>query len=737
MDDKKKIFISYSQDSDVHSQRVLNLFRRLTQDGFECIIDQAVNQDDVREGLPTWMSRKVLVSDYVILICSERYHKIITGEIEAPTDEIGKWESVFSFNEIYNSHSLNKKFVPIIFNEYTRSFIPAAFKDRKTYLMDEQLSQLIEDLKAGIDFSIPKEIPVLAAPELIEADIYGSPQKSEQKQGPMVGMAELMQSSDLNAVRGKTIISGTILEVSNRDVTIDIGGKSEGVIPIEEIVDPESLNIGQSLEVYVEKPEGADGRPVVSYEKAKQIEAWKELSTTGKAGTVVSGRVKSATKGGLVVNVGIECFLPASQVDVGFVSNLERFVGQTLDFKILSIDLANRHVVVSRRELLEEQQQIKRTAFFNTRKVGDICRGTVRNILDFGAFVDLDGVDGLIPIGELSWARVSQPEDVVAVGESVNVKITAIDEARSRVGLSLKAASSNPWENAETRYPEGKQVEGTVVSLASYGAFIEVEPGIEALIHVSEFSWSKRIEKPEEMLQVGDSVAAVVMKVDTTEQKMSLSLRQMEMNPWKLVDQNYTAGQPARGVITRLANFGAFVQLEEGVEGLIHISDLTWKGRPKHPSSVVKVDQEVDVMVLSVDCEQKRIALGLKQISDDPWDVFEAQTKIGDILTGKVTRIADFGAFVEISKNIEGMVHISEISQERVNRIDDCLKIDQEVKVRVINLDRNERKIGLSIKSADEDSLEFEDVSKQLNSGSSGDLNSLGALFDIAIQKKK
>lgn len=738
---EKKVFISYSQDSESHSAQALELANRFEAAGICCSIDQKVGPEEVKTGLPVWMSQEIIGADYLIVVCSERYQKLLTGIEKIESDSLGAWESVFSVNEVYNSVVHSKKMVPVIFNDYFRSFIPDPLQDRRVFLLDDEVDALIEGIKQGDDFSYSNDFPVISVPEIDEPEVDAS-QEETKAAAPQQSMAELMASQSIETIRAKTVIDATVLEVGTMEVLVDVGAKAEGIISTSEFNNVGELEIGQTVKVYVEKSEGADARPVLSHDKARQIEAWKKLSTDCKPGTVITGRVKSAVKGGLIVNVGIDSFLPASQVDVVFSTNLDHYVGQTFDFKIVDIDLNSRHVVVSRRALLEEQRRELRREFFATKKEGAFANGCVRSITDFGAFVDLGGVDGLIPISELSWARVDHPNEVVAIGEEVMVKVIELNEERDRVALSLKQAQENPWSDISKRYPDGKQVKGKVVSFMPFGAFVELEAGVQGLIHLSEFSWTKRVEKPEDVLKKGEEIAAIVLNADPETQKMSLSLRHLEMNPWVAVSQNYTAGSRTTGTVTRLATFGAFVELDEGIEGLVHISDMSWTKRPKHPSDIVKVGQELDVMVLSIDAEEQRIGLGIKQADEDPWEAIDSLYHLGDVVDGKVSRITSFGAFVDLGNHIEGLVHISEISEKRVNRIEDVLSEGEAVKARILSLDKAERRIGLSIKSAlledDSEQIDLSSLKKNTSSATSGGLNNLGALLDAAtFQNKK
>ena len=458
----------------------------------------------------------------------------------------------------------------------------------------------------------------------------------------------------------------------------------------------------------MEKAEDRSGAPVISYDKAQQKKNWETIVAECKEGSILPGRVKAKVKGGLIVSMGIDAFLPASQIDVQPPKNLDQYIGQTYDFKILKINLERKNLVISRRELIEEQRNEKRRALLEEVKPGDIRRGVVKNITDYGAFVDLDGLDGLLHITDMSWGRISHPSEVLKVGEEIDVMIIEIDRDRERVSLGLKQCTSNPWDSIEKKYPVGAKVHGKVVNLVQYGAFVELEQGVEGLVHVTELSWTKRITKPSDVLKIGQEVDAVILGINKEEQKISLGIRQLEQNPWEMVRHNYPVGARVHGKVRNLTTFGAFVELEEGIDGMVHVSDMSWTRHINHPGEMLKKGDEVEAIVLDVDADQQRIALGIKQTQDDPWDDIDRKFHIGDIVSGKVSKIANFGAFIELADEIDGLVHISQISEERVEKIKDVLKLGQEVSARVIKIDKDERRIGLSIKAANYDPAQLQ-----------------------------
>ncbi|MDR1817450.1 MAG: 30S ribosomal protein S1 [Puniceicoccales bacterium] len=558
-------------------------------------------------------------------------------------------------------------------------------------------------------------------------------------------MEKLLEGSNFSALKAGTVIKGIITEIRQNDIVVDIGGKSEGIIPLNEFPDPSELQVGSEIEVFLEKLEDKNGTPVVSFDKAQQKKNWEHISETAVEGSVVQGRVKAKVKGGLIVSVGVDAFMPASQIDVTPPKNLDQYVGQTYDFKVLKINPERKNIVVSRRELIEEQRHEKRRVLLDEVKPGTKRKGIVKNITDYGAFVDLDGLDGLLHITDMSWGRVSHPSELLKVGEEIEVMIIEVDRDRERVSLGLKQCAPNPWENIERKYPQGARVRGKVVNLVAYGAFVELEQGVEGLVHISELSWTKRISKPGEVLKIGQEIEAVILGVNKDEQKISLGVRQLEANPWEMVRHNYPVGARVHGKVRNLTNFGAFIELEEGIDGMVHVSDLSWTRRVTHPGEILKKGDEVDAIVLDVDADQQRISLGVKQTQDDPWADIDSKYHIGDIVEGKVTKITNFGAFVELENEIDGLVHISQIGEEHVEKIKDVLKIGQVVSARVIKIDKEERRIGLSIKAANYDSAQLQaEISAfdRLKNGQSvtaggntggeiaGDMNNLGALLD-------
>jgi small subunit ribosomal protein S1 len=548
-------------------------------------------------------------------------------------------------------------------------------------------------------------------------------------------MEELLGEASFENLKEGSIIEGTIIEIRQNEVVIDIGAKSEGNIAGHEFVDLGDLEIGQRIEVFLEKIEDKEGNPVISFDKAEQKKNWEKILTRCEEGTVVSGRVKAKVKGGLIVAMGVDAFLPASQIDVQPPKNLDQYIGQTYDFKVLKINLDRKNIVVSRRELIEEQRHIKRQQLLSEVKPGDVRRGVVKNITDYGAFIDLDGLDGLLHITDMSWGRISHPSEMLKISEEIDVMIIEVDRDKERVSLGLKQTTSNPWDDIEKRYPVGAKIEGKVVNLVPYGAFIELEEGVEGLVHVTELSWTKRISKPSEMLRVGDAISAVVLGIQKDDQKISLGIRQLDTNPWDMVRHNYPIGARVRGQVRNITTYGAFIELEEGIDGMVHVSDMSWTRKINHPSEMIKKGDEIDAMVLDVDPDQQRISLGLKQLATDPWENIQTLYRIGDVVQGKVSKITSYGAFIELQDGIDGLVHISQISEDRIEKIKDVIATDQEVSARVIKIDRDERRIGLSIKAANYNAEELAAEAAAYESlKEGGDLMSLGDILDEATK---
>lgn len=548
-------------------------------------------------------------------------------------------------------------------------------------------------------------------------------------------MEELLKGSQIDNLKEGSIIKGLITEIRPIEVVVDIGGKSEGVVHVSEFVDASELEVNSEIEVYLEKLEDKEGNPVISFDKAEQKKNWEKIALDCEEGSIVQGKVRSIVKGGLIVSIGVDSFLPTSQIDVQAPKNLEQYVGQTYDFKVVKINPERKNIVISRRELVEEQRIEKRRKLLDEVKPGDRQRGQVKNITDYGAFVDLDGLDGLLHITDMSWGRIQHPSEMLKQGEEIEVVIIEIDRDRERVSLGLKQLHDNPWEKIDQKYPIGAQVKGKVVNLVPYGAFIELEEGVEGLVHITEISWTKRITKPSEVLKVGEEITSVVLGIQQEEQKISLGIRQLEQNPWEDVRAKYPIGMEIEGEVRNLTTYGAFIELEDGVDGMIHVSDISWTRKVNHPSEVLQKGDPVKAVVLDVDIDAQRISLGVKQLSVDPWDEIAEHFKIGDVVEAKISKLTSYGAFIQLDNDIDGLVHISQISEEHVENIKDVLNEGDMVSARVIKIDKNERRIGLSIKAAN---YSAEDLAKEQAALDSmpgvEDMTSLGDLLDEATK---
>jgi len=555
----------------------------------------------------------------------------------------------------------------------------------------------------------------------------------------MLTMEEaLKQSSAPIRFAAGQIVPGRIIEVRAKEALVDIGYKSEGTVPANEFEDIKTVKIGDEVEVLIEKLEDKEGMVILSKEKAEFKKNWERILTICNEGGRIAGKVKSIVKGGLIVNIGVEAFLPASQIDVITPKNLQQFVGNTYDFKVVKINQERQNIVLSRRELIEAERTERRQKLLAEMTPGDIRKGTVKNITDFGAFIDLNGIDGLLHITDMSWGRIAHPSDLLKVGQDLDVVVLDINREKERVSLGLKQKMANPWDQIETKYPVGAKVKGKVVNLVPYGAFVELEPGVEGLVHVTELSWTKRVAKPSDMLKAEQEIEAVVLGINREEQKISLGIRQLEANPWDNAETKYPAGTKVKGKIRNLTSYGAFIELEEGLDGMIHVSDISWTRKINHPSEVFKKGDEVEAVVLEVDKANQRIAVGVKQLATDPWETIDQLYKVGDLVTGNVTKLASFGAFVGLKEDIDGLVHISQISEERVDKIKNVLKPGQEVTARVIKIDRGERRIGLSIKAANYSQEQLKAEQAALDALKPGeDLVALQHAFDAVDEAAK
>jgi len=523
-----------------------------------------------------------------------------------------------------------------------------------------------------------------------------------ENSGPSPEMRAIYEESLKDVVEGD-IVRGTILEVRDDVVLVDIGYKSEGLIPLKEFRTPAgdiTIQAGDTVDVYLEKKEDTDGLIVLSREKAEKIKIWDELAKIYEKGGGVAGTILGRTKGGLIVDIGVRAFLPGSQVDLRPVRDLDKLIGKSFPMKIIKLNQKRGNIVLSRRELLEEERKRLKEDTLATLTEGKPVRGKIKNITEYGAFVDLGGLDGLLHITDMSWGRVGHPSELFQIGDEIDVVVLKFDRTTERVSLGYKQRLPDPWTSVAERFPTGSKLKGKVVSLTDYGAFIELGEGVEGLVHISEMSWTQRVKHPSKVVAIGDLIEVVVLDVDPANKRISLGMRQAEPNPWNSIEERYPVGTRVEGRVRNLADFGAFVELEEGIDGLIHISDLSWTKRVRHPSEVLKKGDRVEAIVLHVDKANHRISLGLKQLQQDPWQSsVPDRYRVGMDVQGTVIRTTDFGAFVELEDGVEGLLHVSELSSERVNKPEDVVQVGQALTLKVIKLDPEERKIGLSLRA--------------------------------------
>ena len=529
---------------------------------------------------------------------------------------------------------------------------------------------------------------------------------SSDQQLDRAALAALYEETFKNLEEG-TITEGRVVAVSKDKVIVDIGYKSEGMIPNDQFSTEElqSIKVGDVFKVYIEECEDDDGNLVLSKEKADKMKIWEELEKLFNDGKSIDGKIVARIKGGMMVDIGVKAFLPGSQIDLHPVRDLDGLVGRTFPLKIIKINHRRGNVVVSRRVLLEETRDSKRKTTLSTLKEGQLIQGVVKNITDYGAFIDLGGIDGLLHITDMSWGRVGHPSEMFNIGDKVEVSVLKYDRETGRISLGLKQKSADPWTGVASKYAIGTRVRGRVVSLTDYGAFIELEPGVEGLVHVSVMSWTHEVRHPSRVVSIGDQVEAAVLNVDQASRKISLGMKQTAPNPWDMVEGKYAIGTRIEGKVKSLTDFGAFVGLEEGIDGLIHISDMSWTKHIKHPSELFKKGQKVEAVVLRIDKEKERLSLGYKQLKNDPWDdEIPNRYAVGDVAVGKVSKVADFGIFVELDGGVEGLVHISEAGLDPQAKLEEKFKLEDAVTAKIIKVDREERKIALSLREHQTDS---------------------------------
>lgn len=513
----------------------------------------------------------------------------------------------------------------------------------------------------------------------------------------------LSSVSDVKEVKEGQIISGTVIKITHDMVMVDIGYKSEGRVPRSEFLDEKgnvTINVGDKVDVFLENMEDDEGLVIVSKEKADKLRIWDEIAEACERGDIIEGRVTERVKGGLAVDIGVKAFLPGSQIDLSPIRDLDKLLGNTYQFKIIKFNKLRGNIVLSRRAILEKEREVVRQKTLSVIEEGSIVKGTVKNLTDYGAFIDLGGIDGLLHITDLSWKRINHPNEVLKIGEEIQVKVLKYDTSKERVSLGLKQMISDPWQGVDMKYPRNAKIKGKVVNLTDYGAFVEIEEGIEGLIHVSEMSWTKRVKHPSAIIKVGDEVEAIILDIDMENRRMSLGLKQTQPNPWDELVRKYPPGTKIRGEVKNLTDFGIFVEVEKDIDGLVHISDLSWSNKIKNPHDVYKKGDLVETVVLNVDPSAERFALGIKQLNTDPWQEAMDKYSIGSEVEGEVVKVTDFGLFVQVTDEVEGLVHVSEISEEKVEKPSALYKVGDKIKAIVLSVDPGERKMSLSMKAA-------------------------------------
>ncbi|HYR20874.1 MAG TPA: 30S ribosomal protein S1 [Myxococcales bacterium] len=544
------------------------------------------------------------------------------------------------------------------------------------------------------------------------------------------------KGSGKGELKENEIVKGSVVQITKDYAVVDIGYKSEGQVPIQEfglLEGKPNVKVGDKVDVLLESRENDTGMVVLSKEKADKMRIWDEISAACERDELVEGTIVGRVKGGLSVDIGVKAFLPGSQVDLRPIRNLDKLIGEKYKFKVIKFNKKRGNIVLSRRVLLEKEREELKKDTLQKLKEGAVLTGIVKNLTDYGAFIDLGGIDGLLHITDMSWGRVGHPSEMLNVGDELRVTVLKFDPATERVSLGLKQIQEDPWAHAAEKYPPGTRVGGKVVSLTDYGAFIEMEPGVEGLVHISEMSWTKRVKHPSKVMAIGDQVQAVVLDVDGKAKRISLGMKQIEPNPWTLLEEQYPIGSVIRGQVRNVTDFGIFVGVQEGIDGLVHVSDISWTQRIKHPGDLFKKGDEVEAVVLNIDVENERFSLGIKQLHPDPWTELPNKYPIGSRVKGKVTKVADFGAFVEIEPGIEGLVHVSELRDERVENPRDVVKEGDELDVKVIDMDPHERKVALSVKAALHEGDDYREYMRNQGTGRA----SLGEVFGEKLGGRK
>jgi len=581
----------------------------------------------------------------------------------------------------------------------------------------------------------PEEEGVVKTPHGIEEEKRGLkelPRRDETED------FQTLYEESLSTLEEGQIVKGTVIDITPDHVTIDVGYKCEGHIPIQEFLKKDKkvdVKIGDRIDVLLERKESEEGLLILSKEKADKVRVWKDITRSCKEGEVIEGEIVSKVKGGLSVDIGgIFAFLPGSQIDLKPVRNLDFLIGKRLKFKVIKFNRKRNNIVLSRRILLEEERKLLREGTLKSIQEGAVVEGTVKSLTEYGAFIDLGGMDGLLHITDIAWGRIGHPSEKLSVGGRIKVKVLHFDREKEKVSLGLKQALPDPWDFVPKRYPMGSRIKGKVVNVTDYGVFVELEEGVEGLVHISELTWSKKMKHPSKIVHIGDTVEVMVLDCDPVKRRISLGMKHTETNPWTLIEEKYPIGTKVIGRVKTITDFGIFIGIEEGIDGLVHVSEMSWTKKIKHPNELYKKGQEVEAVVLNIDTKNERFSLGIKQLMPDPWKELARRYRKGEVVTGKITNLTDFGAFVELEEGIEGLVHVSEISREKVERPSDVLKVGDKVSAVVLHIEPNERRIGLSIKGLKEKSEKAEVEKYMSNQGSSS--NNLGSLIQEEIERR-
>lgn len=549
---------------------------------------------------------------------------------------------------------------------------------------------------------------------------------------------QTLYEGSLKTIEEGQILKGTVIEITPDHVTVDVGYKSEGHIPVQEFLKRNKkvdVKVGDRIDVFLEKKDSEEGLLILSKEKADKVTVWRDVSRSCREGEVMEGEIVSKVKGGLSVDLGgINAFLPGSQIDLKPVRNLDSLIGQRLRFKVIKFNRKRNNIVLSRRTLLEEERKQTREETLKNIKEGEIVEGIVKNLTDYGAFVDLGGVDGLLHITDIAWGRIGHPSERLSMGNRIKVKVLHFDRGKEKVSLGLKQAMPDPWDSVPKKYPVGSRLKGKVVNTTDYGVFVELEEGVEGLVHISELTWSKKLKHPSKVVRLGDTVEVMVLDCDPGKRRISLGMKQTEPNPWTLIEEKYPVGTKVLGRVKTITDFGIFIGFEEGVDGLVHVSEISWTKKIKHPGELYKKGQEIEAVVLNIDSKNERFSLGIKQLTPDPWKEVSRRYRRGEVVTGRVTNVTDFGAFVELEEGIEGLVHVSEISREKIERPSDVLKVGDSVSAIVLHIDPHERKIGLSLRGVTE-KAEKAEIEKYI-SNQGPPTSTLGELIQEEMERR-